>query len=37
MGQDVDIGEVPPGCPVKQSEQLVAGEFFRGERWPGWG
>jgi hypothetical protein len=24
-------------CPVKQSKQLVAGEFFRGERWPGGG
>ena len=31
MGQDVDIGEVPRGCPVKESQQLVAGEFFRGE------
>jgi hypothetical protein len=30
--EDVHIGEVPCGSPVEQGEQLVAGEFFRGER-----
>jgi hypothetical protein len=34
VGEDVDVGEVSCGGPV-QGEELVAREFFRGERRPG--
>jgi hypothetical protein len=37
MRQDVDVGEVSCGSPVKQGEQLMPGEFFRRERRPGRG
>src|SRR5580693_10776635 len=30
-GKHIDVGEVPGGRPVEQREELVAGEFFRGE------
>ena len=30
-GKHVDVSEVPGGRPVEQREELVAGEFFRGE------
>lgn len=35
--QHVDVGEVACGSPIKQGQQLVAREFFRGKGWPGWG
>jgi hypothetical protein len=37
MRQDIDVCEVSCGSPVKQSEQLVAGQFFWRERRPGRG
>jgi transaldolase len=36
-GEDIDVGEVPCGSPIEQGEELVAREFFRGERRPGRG
>jgi hypothetical protein len=34
MRQDVDVCEVSCSSPVKQGEQLVAGQFFWRERRP---